>query len=84
MSERSVSPYEKFGVATPLVDASLRIHVVTATDTISNIAYKYFGDWQMWPMIADRNAIADVRTLVPGTQLVIPARPLERGKYESL
>lgn len=81
--ERSISPFERYGTPTPDADASLRIHVVDATDTISGLAERYFGDWRMWRLIADRNDITDVRKLVPGTELLIPKRPLETGRYES-
>lgn len=83
MSVRSISPYEKYGKLTPVTDAVLNIHVWTVTDTISGLAYRYFADWTMWRLIAERNAIADVRKIVPGTQLIIPERPLEKGRYES-
>lgn len=80
---RSISPYQRYGKATPNTDAALRIHTFVVTDTISSLAEKYFGDWRLWHLIADRNAIVDVRQIEPGTQLVIPRRPLERGTYES-
>lgn len=83
MSERSISPYEKYGEPAPVEDAALRVHVFTVTDTISGLADKYFDDWRLWRVIANRNAIADVRQIAPGTQLIIPQRPLERGRYES-
>lgn len=84
MSIRSISPYERYGKAAPLSDARLRIHTVDATDTISLLAERYLGDWRLWRLIANRNSTIDVRQLVPGTQLIIPQRPLERGSYESL
>lgn len=81
---RSISPYERYGAATPTADANLRVHVVIALDTLSGLAEQYYGDWRLWRLIADRNAIADARVLVPGTELIIPALPLEVGKYESI
>jgi len=81
---RSVSPYERYGTATPTSDAKLTVHVFVATETLTSLAERYYGDWREWKRIADRNAIADVRKLVPGTELIIPALPLEVGKYESL
>lgn len=81
---RSVSPYERYGDANPFSDATLRVHTFLVTDTISNLADQYLDDWRLWRLIAERNAIADVRTIAPGTALVIPRRPLERGRYESL
>jgi nucleoid-associated protein YgaU len=80
---RSISPYQRYGKATPNTDAALRIHTFVVTDTISSLAEKYYSDWRLWHLIADRNAIVDVRQIAPGTQLVIPRRPLERGTYES-
>lgn len=84
MSERSISPYERYGAARPFEDASLQIYVFTAADTISLIAERYFGDWRLWRIIAERNGIVDPRQIETGTQLVIPRRPLEKGRYESL
>lgn len=84
MSVRSISPYERFGKVTPLTDAALTIYVWAATDTISNLADRFYGDWRLWRLIATRNAIADVRKISPGTQLIIPERPLEIGRYESI
>jgi nucleoid-associated protein YgaU len=80
---RSVSPYERYGNAVPLTDASLRVHTVITTDTISLIAERYLGDWREWRAIAERNGITDVRQLTPGTELIIPSRQLETGAYES-
>lgn len=84
MSERSISPFERYGTAFPVTDAALQIHVFSSTDTISLLAQKYYGDWRLWRLIAERNSLVDVRQINPGTQLIIPRRPLERGRYESL
>lgn len=81
---RSVSPYERYGKAVPFTDATLQVHTFIVSDTISSLAGKYFGDWRQWRLIALRNEIEDVRQIAPGTQLIIPARPLETGRYESL
>ena len=80
---RSISPYEEFGQFVPETDASLRVHVFRDGETISGLAARYLGDWTLWRLIADRNAIVDVRQIQTGTTLLIPNRPLERGKYES-
>lgn len=80
---RSVTPYERFGRPVPDADASLVEYVFNATDTISGIADRFYGDWRLWRTIADRNAIIDVRRIEPGTVLLIPPRPLEPGRYES-
>lgn len=81
---RSISPFERYGTARPLDDALLRVHLVTATDTISSIAEKYYEDWRLWRVIAERNNLTDVRQIAVGTELIIPRRPLERSRYESL
>ncbi len=81
MSERSISPFERYGTARPVEDAVLRIHVFIVTDTLSGIAEKYLGDWRLWRVIAERNQIVDPRQIVAGTNLIIPRRPLETGRY---
>lgn len=81
---RSVSPYEQYGQVVPVTDAVLQIHVFIATDTISLLAERYFSDWKLWRLIAERNNIEDVRKIAPGTKLIIPIRDLKRGRYESL
>ncbi len=83
MSERSISPYERFGAARPVGDAILQIHVFTVTDTISSLAQLYFGDWRKWRLIAERNNIADVRQIESGAELIIPRLALTTGRYES-
>lgn len=84
MSERSISPFERYGAAHRVNDAALQIHVFARTEKISALAQKYYGDWRLWRIIAERNKIADVRQIEIGTELIIPRRPLERGRYESL
>lgn len=83
MSMRSISPYERFGKAAPAGDAQLRIHTFVVTDTVSGLAEKYLDDWRLWRLIAERNEIGDVRKIEPGTLLIIPRRPPEKGTYES-
>lgn len=82
MAERSISPYERYGGAIPAEDAALRIHVWTATDTITLLAHRYFEDWRLWRIIAEKNNLRDVRQIETGTELIIPRRPLERGIYD--
>lgn len=83
MAERSISPYERYGGAIPIEDSELRIHVWTATDTISSLAHRYYGDWRQWRIIAERNNISDVRQIETGTELIIPRRPIfVNGKFE--
>lgn len=82
MSERSISPYERYGVAVPAGDAALEVHVWTVTDTISLLAHRHYDDWRLWRLIAEKNNLRDVRRIEPGTVLLIPRIPL-RGMYES-
>jgi nucleoid-associated protein YgaU len=78
------TPYERYGRPSPATDASLREYVFRATDSLSNLAQRFYGDWRLWRLIADRNNIVDVRNIAPGTQLLIPRKPLQSGRYESL
>lgn len=80
---RSITPFERFGQSNPDADAHLVEYVFRALDTITGIAHRFYGDWRNWRVIADRNNIVDVRTIEPGTVLLIPPRPLESGRYES-
>ena len=80
---RSLTPYERFGEANPDDDALLEEYSVKAGDTISGIAHRFYGDWRLWRLIADRNSLIDVRQLVIGMTLLIPPKPLEQGRYES-
>jgi len=84
MSKRSISPFEKYGAARPIDDAALQVHVFARTDRLSSLAENYYGDWRLWRIIAERNNLPDVRQIEIGTELIIPRRPLERGRYESL
>lgn len=84
MSERSISPFEKFGAARPVEDAILQTHVFVVTDSISALAQKYLGDWHKWRLIAERNDLTDVRQIAVGTILIIPRIPLKTGRYESI
>jgi nucleoid-associated protein YgaU len=83
MSERSISPFERYGAARPIEDAVLQTHVFIVTDTISALAEKYLGDWRNWRLIAERNNLTDVRQIAIGSQLIIPKLPLKTGRYES-
>ena len=81
---RSITPYERYSELSPLTDAYLREHVYAAHETLSGLAERYYSDWRLWPLIANRNRIADPRRIAAGTILLIPLRPLEAGRYESL
>ncbi len=80
---RSESPYERFGEFSPVTDVFLAVHTVNATETITGIAHRHYGDWRLWREIAERNGLIDVRRIEPGTRLLIPERPLESGRFES-
>lgn len=80
---RSISPYERFAVSSPVTDARLRVHVLTAGETLSGLSHRYYGDWRAWREIADRNGVTDPRTLSPGARLLLPDRQLELGSFES-
>ncbi len=75
--DRSVSPFEFYGVATPADDALLIEHLFVAGETLSGLAHRYYDDWRLWRIIAERNEIIDPRQIAPGTILLIPERPLE-------
>ena len=80
---RDISPFEQFSGLSPVEDAYLREHVFNASETITGLAHRYYGDWTLWRIIATRNNIVDVRRIEPGTRLLIPELPPERGSFES-
>lgn len=49
-----------------------RIWTVNEGDTLAWIAYKEYGDANLWRLIADANSLTRVRKLIPGTVLEIP------------
>ena len=79
---RSISPYERHGQYRPEEDANLQEYVFNDSDTVTGLAHRFYGDWRLWRLIADRNDIVDVRKIPSGTVLLIPERPLERGRFE--
>ncbi len=81
---RSLSPFERYGKFHPEEDARLKEHVWREGDTLSGLAHEHYGDWRLWRLIADRNAIIDARQIEPGTLLVIPDLPPQKGRYESV
>lgn len=82
ITERSTSPFERFGQYVPVEDAALTEHLYTAGETLSGLAHRYYNDWRLWRVIADRNKILDPRQIQPGTILLIPERPRERNVLE--
>jgi nucleoid-associated protein YgaU len=81
---RSPSPFEKYSVYLPEQDANLRQHTLLAGESLPGLAFKYYGTVARWTLIADRNALVDVRRLEPGTVLLIPSPPAADSELESL
>jgi nucleoid-associated protein YgaU len=52
----------------------VKIHIVEEGQTLSGIAYKYYGSANKWRKILDanRSRLKDANTLVPGMRLTIP------------
>ena len=51
------------------------MHRVIITDTLGKLAERYYGDWQLWPLIYDHNEFEigiNPNNLTPGIHLVIP------------
>jgi nucleoid-associated protein YgaU len=53
--------------------AALRSRQVIVGDTLAGIAYREYGDPNLWRAIADVNSIDDPMLLPPGMRLLIPA-----------
>jgi nucleoid-associated protein YgaU len=51
-----------------------RFHIIAKGQTLSEIAYKYYGSARQWPKIfeANRDKITDPKKLMPGTKIIIP------------
>ncbi|HEU4718961.1 MAG TPA: LysM domain-containing protein, partial [Bacteroidia bacterium] len=49
-----------------------KLHLVTAGDTIYNIARNEYGSESYYLQIAEANDLKNYRRLVPGTQLILP------------
>lgn len=52
-----------------------KVYIAKQGDSLWAIAYREYGDPDMWRPIAQKNNIYDPRSLKPGTELIIP--PLE-------
>lgn len=52
----------------------VKIHIVEKGQTLSDIAYKYYGSTNKWQKIfeANRSRLKDANTLIPGMRLTIP------------
>jgi nucleoid-associated protein YgaU len=83
ITSRSVSPFERHGKYVPAEDAALTVHLLLDGETLSGLAHRYYEDWRLWRVIADRNKILDPRQLAPGTLLLIPERPIQFGAFQS-
>ena len=55
------------------VDPGDQFHIVVDDDTITELAYRYYGDPQLWYAIADANLIDNPLELTGGESLLIPA-----------
>jgi hypothetical protein len=55
-----------------------KAHVVRRGESISDIAFLHYRDPQLWRPIADANALADPRLLVPGESLRVPSLTARR------
>ncbi len=51
---------------------NLRIHTVQSGQTLSNIAYQYYGSAAQWIKILNANPQIDPNRIKPGTKLIIP------------
>ncbi len=56
------------------VEGVVKIHIVEKSQTLSGIAYKYYGSANKWQKILDANhsRLKDANTLIPGMRLTIP------------
>ncbi|MFD7135580.1 LysM peptidoglycan-binding domain-containing protein [Streptomyces sp. NPDC059894] len=50
-----------------------RVHRVVAGDSLQSLAWREYGDANVWRAIAETNGIDDPRHLPTGTELVLPA-----------
>jgi nucleoid-associated protein YgaU len=55
-------------------EPAVKIHIVEKGQTLSDIAYKYYGSTGKWRKIfeANRSSLKDANTLIPGMRLTIP------------
>ncbi|MEV0679699.1 LysM peptidoglycan-binding domain-containing protein [Actinosynnema sp. NPDC050436] len=54
-------------------------HVLVAGDTLQSLAYRAYGNAELWREIAEANDIDDPMRLRPGTRLLVPALEEVRG-----
>jgi nucleoid-associated protein YgaU len=48
------------------------IHIVRPDETLRRISARYYGDWTLWPIIADANRMDRREPPVPGRAIVVP------------
>ena len=76
--EKNITPYSSTPKQTHTLKSNaegvVRIHIVEEGQTLSGIAYKYYGSANKWRKIfnANRSRLKDANTLVPGMRLTIP------------
>ncbi|MFE7797448.1 LysM peptidoglycan-binding domain-containing protein [Nocardia sp. NPDC057440] len=58
-------------------DIAARTHRVVANDTLFKLAKRFYGDGELFPIIAAANKIPDPDVIEKGQLLVIPAKPGE-------
>lgn len=49
-----------------------KLHMVTTWDTLSDLAYDFYGSSKWWWLIADVNNVFDPFNLTPHKELIIP------------
>lgn len=55
-----------------IADGEFAKHIVTADETLTKIAFKYFGDKKLWPYIVKYNNLAKPNDLCKGMEISIP------------
>lgn len=60
-----------------------QVHTVKAGDSLSKIAYKYYGDYTKISVIAKSNHIKDINRLKIGQKIKIPVPSLEQHQKSS-
>jgi nucleoid-associated protein YgaU len=76
--EKNITPYPSRPKQTHTlksnVEGVVRIHIVEEGQTLSGIAYKYYGSANKWRKIFNdnRSRLKDANTLIPGMRLIIP------------
>jgi nucleoid-associated protein YgaU len=80
----SLTPFQRYATLVPPPDAGTLRHVFVEGETLHLLSFRYYGDVIFWKKIADYNDVTDPRTIPAGTLLLIPPRPLQTGKFESV